>query len=55
MEKTWKELQYKLTQTPVLRHSDFNKPFILYININKKGIKVILYQKDEDIEADYMI
>ncbi len=43
MEKAWKELRYRLTQTPVLRHSNFNKPFILYINVSKEGIEAVLY------------
>ena len=40
---------------PILRHSDFSKPFILYTNMSKEDIGTVLCQKDEDIRADYMI
>ena len=55
MDVTWKELRYWLTQTPVFRHPDFNKLFTLYTDANKKGIGAVLYQKDKDVEADYVI
>ncbi len=55
MEAAWKELWYRLTQMPVLRHFDFNKPFILYTDVSKEDIGVVLCQKDEDIRADYVI
>ncbi len=32
-----------------------NKPFIFYTNASKEGIGIVLYQKDEDVKADYMI
>ena len=55
MEAAWKELRYRLTQTSVLKHLDFNKPFILYTDASKEGIGVVLCQKDEDVRADYVI
>ncbi len=55
MKEVWKELQYRLIQTPVLRYPNFNKPFILYTNASKKGIEAVLYQKDEDVGIDYII
>ncbi len=55
MEEVWEELRYRLTQTPVLRYSDFNKPFIFYIDVNKKGIRAVLCQKDENIWVDYVV
>ena len=33
---------------PVLVHSDFNQPFILYTNASKKGLGAILVQKGQD-------
>src|SRR6266540_4301739 len=47
MESTWEELRYQLMQTPVLRYSNFNKPFILYTDISKEEIGAVLCQKDE--------
>ena len=55
MEVAWEEFWYRLTQILIFRHSDFNKPFILYTDTNKKGIRVVLCQKDEDVRADYVI
>ncbi len=55
MENTWEELQYRLIQIPILKHLDFNKPFILYTNASKEDIEAVLYQKDKDVGADYVI
>ncbi len=55
MEAAWEELWYRLIQTPVLRYSDFSKPFILYTDTSKESIRVVLCQKDEDVEANYVI
>ena len=55
MEEAWKELRYRLTQIPVLRYSDLNKLFVFYIYANKKGIEVVLCQKNKDVRADYII
>ncbi len=42
MDEAWKELKKQLTEVPILRHLDFTKPFILYTDISKKRIDVIL-------------
>ncbi len=55
MEAVWEKLRYRLTQTLVLKHPDFNKPFILYTNTSKEDIEAVLYQKNENVEADYVI
>src|SRR6266542_4113560 len=55
MELAWEELHYQLTQTPVLRHPNFKKPFILYMDASKEGIGAVLCQKDENVNADYVI
>ena len=55
MEEVQEKFQYKLTQTLILYHLDFNKPFILYTNASKEGIGAVLCQKDEDVRADYVI
>jgi len=55
MDKSWKELKKRLIEAPILRHSDFTKPFILYTNASKKGVGAILAQHDEEAKADYVI
>ncbi len=55
MKAVWEELWYRLIQILVLRHPDFNKLFILYTDANKEDIRAVLCQKDEDVEADYVI
>ncbi len=39
----------------VFRHLDFDKLFILYTNISKKEIGIVLCQKDEEVKVDYII
>jgi len=36
-----------MTMTSIIAHPDFEKPFILYIDISGEGIGVVLYQKDD--------
>src|SRR6266542_1057786 len=55
MDEVWKELKKRLTETPILRYSDFTKPFILYTNTSKKGVGAILAQHDEEAKADYVV
>ena len=31
----------------IVAYSNFKKPFILYMNVFKKDIRVVLYQKDD--------
>ncbi len=37
-----------MTTVPVVVHSDFDKPFILYIDASGGGVRAILYQKEDD-------
>ena len=55
MDEAWKELKKRLTEASILRHSDFIKPFILYTDISKKGVSVILVQYDAEAKADYVV
>ncbi len=55
MDKAWKELKKQLIETPVLKHPDFTKPFILYIDASKKGIGAILAQHNSKAKADYIV
>ncbi len=52
MDKMWKELKKWLTEVSIFRYSDFTKPFILYIDISKKGVGAILAQHDPEFKAD---
>src|SRR5579871_4279073 len=52
-EKTievFKYLKQKLCSTPILVHPDFSKPFILYTDVLKLRLSVILTQEDNDKE-----
>jgi len=42
MDEAWKELKKRLIKAPILRYSDFTKPFILYTDASKKGVGAIL-------------
>ena len=55
MNKVWKELKKQLTKAPILRHSNFTKPFILYTDVSKKGVGAILTQYDDEAKADYVV
>ncbi len=55
MNKAWKELKKRLTEAPILRHSDFTKPFILYTDASKKDVGAILAQHDDEAKADYVV
>ncbi len=55
MDKAWKELKKCLTEASILRHLDFTKPFILYTDASKKGVRAILAQHDDKAKADYVI
>ncbi len=52
---TWKEFKKRLTEVPILKHSDFTRPFILYTDASKKGVGAILAQHDEEAKADYVV
>ncbi len=32
----------------IVIHPDFNKSFILYMDVSGEGVRAILYQKDDD-------
>ncbi len=55
MDEAWRELKKRLIKAPILRHSDFTKPFILYTDASKKGVGVILAQHDAEAKADYVV
>jgi len=55
MDKAWKELKKQLTEASILRHLDFIKPFILYIDASKKSVSAILAQHDAEAKADYIV
>ncbi len=44
-----------MTETPILKHLNFTKLFILYTNTSKKGIDTILIQHDLEVKADYVV
>ncbi len=44
-----------MIEVPILKHSDFIKPFILYTNASKKGINIILAQYNPEVKADYIV
>ncbi len=55
MNEAQKELKKQLTEAFILKHSDFTKLFILYTDVNKKGINAILAQYDSEAKADYIV
>ncbi len=55
MDKAWKELKKWLIEIPIFRHPDFTKPFILYTNVSKRGVGIILAQYDLEVKANYVI
>ena len=38
MDEAWKELKKQLIEASILRYPDFIKPFVLYTDVNKKGV-----------------
>ena len=47
-QEAFKELQRRLTSTPVLAHPDFSKPFTLDTDASNTGIGAVLSQEGED-------
>ncbi len=37
-----------MTTAPVIAYSDFDKPFILYINALEEDVRAVLHQKGDD-------
>jgi hypothetical protein len=46
-QDAYEEIAKKLTETPVLKRPEWNKPFILYTDGSSKGVGAILAQNDE--------
>jgi len=40
---------------PVMTHPDFDKPFILYMDVSKEGVRAILHQKGDDGKEQLII
>ena len=52
-EKAFQELKRRLISSPILRHPDFSKPFIVDTDASLLGLGAILMQQDEG--AEYVI
>ena len=46
-QKAFDEIKRKMTMAPIVAHPNFEKPFILYIDVFREGIGAVLYQKDD--------
>ncbi len=47
-QKAFEPIKAKLITAPVMAHSDFNKSFILYMDVSGEGVGAILHQKGKD-------
>src|SRR5204862_8328409 len=47
-QEAFERLKELLTKEPILRHPDFNKPFILSTDGSKLGLGAILAQEDDE-------
>ena len=47
-QKAFKAIKVKLAMTLVVAHPDFNKLFILYMDVSRGGVGAVLHQKDDD-------
>ena len=47
-QQAFDTINEKLTTAPVLAHPNFEKPFLLYTDISKEGVRAILAQKQPD-------
>src|SRR6266542_4248667 len=47
-QKTFEVIKTKLATAPVVAHSNFNKPFILYTDASGGDVGAVLHQKGED-------
>jgi len=54
-QQAFKKLKQIISTISVLVYLDFNKPFILYMNISKEGLGVILVQKEQDNKIHLVI
>ncbi len=46
-QKAFDEIKRRMMMAPIVAHSDFKKPFILYTDASGEGIGAVLYQKDD--------
>ncbi len=47
-QKAFDEIKKKMILASVITYSNFKKLFILYTDVLRKSVKVILYQKEDD-------
>src|SRR6266542_6154481 len=45
-QKAFDEIKKRMTMVPIVAYSDFEKPFILYMDASGEGIAAVLNQKD---------
>ncbi len=45
-QKAFNNIKKRMTMALIVAHPNFEKPFILYINIFREGIGAVLHQKD---------
>src|SRR6266511_361126 len=46
-QKAFDEIKKRMMIAPIVAHPDFEKPFILYMDVSREGIGAVLHQKDE--------
>ena len=46
-QKAFDEIKKRMMITPIVAHPNFEKPFILYMDVFEEGIGAVLYQKDK--------
>src|SRR6266542_5955663 len=47
-QQAFQRLKQVISIVPVLVHTDFNRPFILYTDVSKEGLGAILAQEEQD-------
>jgi len=47
-QKTFEAIKAKLIMTLMIVYSDFDKSFILYMDVSDRSVRAILYQKGDD-------
>ncbi len=46
-QKAFNEIKRRMMMAPIVAHLNFEKPFILYMDIFGEGIGAVLHQKDD--------
>ena len=46
-QKAFDEIKKRIMIAPIVAYSDFEKPFILYMDASGEGIRAVLHQKDD--------